>query len=360
MHLAVFVSSLARGGTERVVANLVEYMSGRGHQVTVVTPYQREAEYTLPAAAKRVISDISADEAAGKRLGNFWRRFRKLRNVWLSEKPDVILSFIGKNNMMAIITSRRLGIPVAVAVRAPFPVEYPTRLEACLAKFLFRYANGVILQTAASQSFFPPAVRRRVQVLRNPVAPQFMRPRYEGAREKTVVAVGRTVGFKNHRMLIQAFAKVAGQFPEHRLLIYGEGELRERLKAEAASLGVAERVDLPGNSDCLWEDIYRASVYVLCSNYEGSPNSLIEAMLLGLPCIATDCPGGGVAELVEDGVNGLLIPMRDLAKLTESLRYLLENPAVAEALGREAHRLQSLYAPEVVYGEWERYLMEVR
>jgi glycosyltransferase involved in cell wall biosynthesis len=114
---------------------------------------------------------------------------------------------------------------------------------------------------------------------------------------------------------------------------------------------------MPGNSDCLWEDIYRAGIYVICSNYEGSPNSLIEAMVLGLPCIATDCPCGGVAELIEHGVNGLLIPMRDPAKLTESLQYLLENPDVAESLGREAHRLQSLYAPAVVYAEWEKYLL---
>jgi glycosyltransferase involved in cell wall biosynthesis len=155
--------------------------------------------------------------------------------------------------------------------------------------------------------------------------------------------------------LIQAFARIADKFSEYRLIIYGEGDLRERLKSEAASWGLAERVALPGSSDCVWEDIYRAGIYVICSNYEGSPNSLIEAMLLGLPCIAADCPSGGVADLIRHGVNGLLIPMRDLAKLTESLRYLLENPDVAESLGQAAHRLQNLYTPELVYADWERY-----
>lgn len=83
----------------------------------MVTQYKKENEYPLPDGVKRVISDITEEEITGSRIVNFGRRFGKLRMIWKTERPDVILSFIGKNNMMAILTSRFLHIPVAVSVR---------------------------------------------------------------------------------------------------------------------------------------------------------------------------------------------------------------------------------------------------
>jgi glycosyltransferase involved in cell wall biosynthesis len=325
-----------------------------------VTQYQREEEYALPAAARRVICDISASETTSSRLVNFFRRFKKLRQIWQSEKPEAILSFIGKNNMMAVATSCRLSIPVAVAIRNTIDFEYPTKRERFLAKHLFGFAKGIILQTEENRAFFPPATAKRALVLRNPVSPLFFRPRFTGEREKVIVAAGRLVDYKNHRLLIQAFAQIASDYPEYQVRIYGEGERREALENEVAALGLADRIQLPGISERLEEDLYRAAAYVLPSDFEGSPNSLIEALLLGLPCIATDCPCGGPAALIVHGENGLLIPVGDVAQLVESLRYLLDNPDVADRLGQEAHRLQSVYAPEVVYGEWERYIAGLR
>jgi glycosyltransferase involved in cell wall biosynthesis len=197
-------------------------------------------------------------------------------------------------------------------------------------------------------------------VIRNPMSAKFFRPRFGGEREKTIVAVGRPVDYKNHRLLIEAFARIASDYPQYRLIIYGEGELRETLVKEVAELGLAERIQLPGNSEQIEEDIYRAMIYVLPSDFEGSPNSLIEAMLLGLACISTDCPCGGPAELITHGENGLLTPVGDVAKLAENLRYLLDNPHLIENFGRAAQALQELYEPQAVYETWERYLLEAR
>ena len=118
MHIAMLIGALTKGGAERVMVNLADYFVSQGHQVTLVTQYQKENEYPLNEKVKRVISDITEEETTGNRIVNFKRRFCKLRGIWKTEKPDVILSFIGKNNMMAILTSRFLNMPVAVSVRA--------------------------------------------------------------------------------------------------------------------------------------------------------------------------------------------------------------------------------------------------
>ena len=117
LHVAMLIGALTKGGAERVMVNLANYLVENEYQVTMVTQYQKEDEYPLNPDVKRVLSDITPKECSRSRIINFKRRFCKLRNIWKQEKPDVILSFIGKNNLMTILTSRFLKIPVAVSVR---------------------------------------------------------------------------------------------------------------------------------------------------------------------------------------------------------------------------------------------------
>lgn len=356
LHVAMLIGALGRGGTERVLVNLSEYLVSQDIRVTVVTQYQKENEYPLNPQVKRIISDITKKECSKSRLTNFKRRFIKLRNIWKQERPDVILSFIGKNNMMAILTSRFLKIPVAVAVRGEPTMEYYNSWMRFVAKNLFQLADGVVLQTKQCFEFFPAAVQRKAVILKNPVNPSFFRERYQGEREKTIVAVGRIDANKNHEMLIRAFAEIADDYPDYQLIIYGEGELKEKLKELVIRLGMQKRVSLPGAVSNVADVIHKASVFVLPSNTEGVPNTLIEAMILGLTVIATDCPCGGPADLIKDGVNGLLTPVGNVEKLKDNLQKVLNDLHLADKMGIRASETGDIYRPENVYKEWENYL----
>lgn len=359
IHIAMLIGALTKGGAERVLVNLADYFAGKGYPVTMVTQYQKENEYPLNQKVKRVISDITPEETTKSRIVNFVRRFAKLRKIWKEEKPDVILSFIGKNNMMTILTSRFLNIPVAVSVRADPAQEYYSAWMRLMARHLFAKANGVILQTRQCFDFFPKKVRDKAVILKNPVSPVFFRERYEGEREKTIVAVGRIDENKNHEMLIRAFAGIAEEFPDYKLVIYGDGECRDRLIGMAKDLGYADRILLPGSVDHVAEAIYKTRVFVLPSNTEGVPNTLIEAMLMGLTVIATDCPCGGPADLIEDGVNGLLTPVGDVDAMTDKLRYLIKNLQMADEMGIAARKTADIYEPEKVYEAWEEFLLSI-
>ena len=163
-HIAMYIGSLQKGGAEHVMVNLAEYFWSRGYHVTLVTTYIASNEYEVPHAAWKVIgsdfdkskelvqasivdkpgkktlvdphggieggidrifSDI--DDSGLSRLGAFKKRFDTLKNIWKDIKPDLILSFIGKNNLMAIMTAKSLHIPVVVSVRAKFEMEYPSK-----------------------------------------------------------------------------------------------------------------------------------------------------------------------------------------------------------------------------------------
>ena len=357
-RIALFINSLQKGGSERVMVNLAEYFYNQKYDVILVTQYKRENEYALLPQIRRIYSEPQEEELTGSRIKNFLLRFRLLREIWKSYQPDIILSFLGKNNLMAIATAAFLPAKVAVSVRGEPTMEYEGRLMQLLAKWLFRFADGVILQTARVKDFFPKAVQKKSVILKNPLNPSFLEQKPAPQRDNMIVAAGRLDENKNHAMLIHAFAKIAGEYPELKLVIYGEGELRESLTQLAAEKELTDRITLPGSIDNVAEEIGRAKIFVLTSNTEGMPNSIIEAMVLGTPVISTDCPCGGPATLINDGENGLLVPVGDAYALADAMRRLLADEGLANKISQNARRLAEELSPERVDREWLEYLVE--
>lgn len=355
-RIALFINSLQKGGSERVMVNLAEYLHARKYDVILVTQYKREKEYDICPEIRRVYSEPEETLLQGGRIRNFCTRFRTLREIWKAYKPDVILAFLGKNNLMAIATSMFLPVKTAVSVRGEPTMEYEGRLMQLLAKALFRFADGVVLQTGQVFQFFPKAVRKKSVLLPNPLNPQFVNRRYTGARENMIVAAGRLDENKNHAMLIHAFAKLAAEFPNMKLVIYGEGDLHAQLEALAAEKGLSDRILLPGSVADVADKICKARVFVLTSNTEGMPNSILEAMALGIPVVSTDCPCGGAAELITDGVSGLLVPVGDAYALSDALRKILSDEAYAAELSDCAYAAVQAYYPEAANKKWEDYL----
>lgn len=358
-RIALFIGSLQKGGSERVMVNLAEYFHRNHYEVILVTQYKKEVEYEISPDIKRVYSEPSKEDLQGGRIHNFRARFSTLRNIWKKYKPDVIVSFLGKNNMMAIATSFFLPPRVVVSVRGEPTMEYEGAFWQWMAKILFHFADGVVLQTKQSMAFFPKGVRRKAVILHNPLNPAFIRKRHAGERENVIVAAGRLDDNKNHAMLIHAFARIAAEFPNMKLVIYGEGEDREKLEALVAEKALEDRISLPGSITNVADTICKARIFTLTSNTEGMPNSIMEAMALGIPVVSTDCPCGGPAELIEDGENGILVPVGDAYALADAFRKILSNQEYADKLGENAYNITKELNPEKVNSEWKKYLTNV-
>ena len=360
-YLCFYIGSLHKGGAERVFVNLAEYFQKKGYRVTMVTQYQfqRDEEYALPQGVRRILSDLTEEELSNSRMINFRRRLCKLRRIWKDEKPNLVLSCIGKNNFMTVVTTMFTDTRAVVSVVGEAKEEYPNRLMHMLANLLFPFADGIILQTERSRFFFNKKIQRRAVILPNSLNPDFIRTRYEGTREKRIVAVGRMDANKNHEMMIRAFAALADRYPGYTLTIYGDGELRGYLEGLAKQLGIAERVFLPGVIPDVARQIEKASLFLLTSYSEGVSNALIEAMATGLPVICTDVPSGGTVELMTDGVNGLIIPPGDEKALISAMDRILGDPAYGERMGREAAEIQERLAPERVNSLWQSYFEKI-
>lgn len=174
------------------------------------------------------------------------------------------------------------------------------------------------------------------------------------SRSPQLVASGRLEHAKGFDVLLTAFALVRGHVPDVRLTIMGEGALGEALRAQSRSLGLQDTVTFPGFVLNPYPYYAHADLFVLSSRYEGLPNAMLEAMALGAPVIATDCPGG-VREVVRDTSVHRLVPAEDSASLAAGIIAMLrqkQRPAI-----HERHKLQQMLSVTEVVRQYETLLL---
>jgi GalNAc-alpha-(1->4)-GalNAc-alpha-(1->3)-diNAcBac-PP-undecaprenol alpha-1,4-N-acetyl-D-galactosaminyltransferase len=345
VRIAFLIGSLAGGGAERVAVRLAEAWTASGHDVTLLTWEGPEADvYEVPAGVERVHLRRGTGRSRRAALVSLPR----LRSWLRAERPDVLVCFLPVNNLLGLLAARGTGIAVAVSERNAIEL-YRARWKRALLR-AYRFTDAVVVQTRAASASLPPSVRRRSHVIVNPVpihqAPDPVH------REPLLLGVGRLVPEKRFDLLIESFAQIAGRHPGWCLTLLGEGPLRADLEARVRRLGLAERIALPGFAADVESWLGRASLYVLSSDVEGFPNTLVEAMASGCAVVATRCPHGP-EEIVEDGVSGLLVPRGSAAGLARALDRLFIDVELRGRLSDAAQvRVADRYEAASVAAQW--------
>lgn len=356
-RLSLVVSSLAMGGTERVVGLLAEALAARQHRVVLITVGDGSGDFfAVPAQVER--RHIAPSTDWPPRLGplaRFALRAWRLRRILQEEPPDCVLSFGAMTNVLAVAAATCLA-PVIVSERTFPGADELDPVRAKARRWSYRAADQVVAQTERAAAWVRGmAPGARVAIVPNPVGPRFIGGPPAAGREALVLAVGRLAPEKGHRQLCEAWAMVEQAFPEWRLVIVGDGP---ELGALAAVGGLAERgrLVLPGASDRPEEWMRRAAVFVLPSLREGFPNALLEAMACGCAVVASDCEAGP-AELL-GGDAGLLVPVGDTAALAARLGRLLADGELRFLLGRRAAAAATAYALDSIVERWESVIEE--
>ena len=353
--IGFLIGSLSKGGAERVIVNLAEYFTSIGYKSYIITKHIAENEYTISKDITRLNGDIEGDEISSNRVINFFRRVRKLRRIWIDIKADIVLSLIGKNNHMNILSTRGLKTKVAVSVAGEPRMEYPGKYM-LLANLLFPKADGIMLQTEESAKSFARKVRKKAIILKSPLNEEFVIDNPSLDRKKEIVSVGRLDDNKNQIMLIKAFLQIAENHKDWNCILYGDGESRSKIYNYIEEQSIGNRVILKGAVDNVSQHISSASIFVLTSKSEGYPNALVEAMALGIAVISTDCPSGGPAELISNEVNGILVGVDDEQGLRDAIVKLIVDEKMRKKLGANAYESAKVYYPKTVLNEWRVFL----
>lgn len=340
---------------------LADALAAQGHAVSIVTLADAATDFFKPSPdIRRIGLNQQADSTSlPQAVANNLRRARALRTCLRELCPEVLIAFGDQANVLALLASRGLPCRAIVSERNDPARHAIGRLWSGLRRLAYPWADVVVVQTAGVQDWMRRTIpKARPVVIPNPVPPPTVTAR-PGERRPTVIGVGRLFLQKGFDRLIEAFATVAPDFPEWRLKLVGDGPLRDELAALAETLGVAEKVEFTGRSPHPEAHLAEAGLFVLPSRYEGFPNALLEAMALGLPVVAFDCPSGPSA-IITHGVDGLLVAADDVAALADSMARLMADRDERHRLGKSAVSVLDRFGIAAVLAEWERLIDGVR
>ena len=336
------------GGAERVAFTLAGWFADQGNCSASVVALQKAKK------ASYIIDRTDFIELEGK------NHIIELRKYIKGEKPDVLITMSVPLCIYTVPALVGLGVKHIISERNSPSHFAGKKLTKWMSRILMMFADGYVFQTEDSRRYYNGRIYSKSIVIHNPVSnmPRVFHD-FGLPDSKTIVSVGRLNSQKNQGLLIRAFANVYKDYPDYSLVIWGEGRERESLLQVAKECGVESNVQLPGTATNIFEKIKDASLFVMSSDYEGMPNALMEAMALSLPCISTDCPCGGPRELIDNGKNGILVPVRDVEAMSSAIKTIISNNKLANTIGKNASTIRNTHSLEIIGQQWQSVIKRV-
>lgn len=358
------IDTLNKGGAERVVSILANELS-KDNNVYVLTIVNHDKEYLLS-------NKIKYDSLEKKSFSNriikkailpirFIHCVNALRKLLIKERFDIIISFLPFASFISSIAKTK-NDKLIISERNDPVIEYKPFLYNYLMKKYYPKADGFVFQTNDAKNYFNGIIdykKIKSSIILNPVNNVFVHKKNCNKKNNIIVNIGRLTEQKNQELLIKSFNEIKDDYPDINLNIYGDGYLKDYLENIIKGYKLENRVFLKGIVNDIADEIVNSRMFVLSSNYEGLPNSLIEAMTLGLPCISTDCPCGGPRFLIKNNKNGLLVEMNDFKQLADRMRYLLDNDRQSKLLGNNAKNIIKLVSTDVIISKWKDFISDV-
>lgn len=364
MNFAFIINSLSAGGAERILVTLAEYYAAKGHKVSIITLSDAPAFYKVDSRIQVLSCDGKV--SARKGVGKIWALFsllavlrKRIKNV----APDRIIAFMDQANILTLMVSGR--IPTIVSERI-FPA-YSSLLEGqgkttslvfnTLRNLVYRRAYKLVVLTQASARYFPGSLQSKIVVIPNLVVPPVDEtPDYQ-LPARSIVSMGRLTRQKRFDLLIEAFAQIEKAAADWSVTIFGDGPLHDRLQQLIDSKGLGAKVKLVGLTRTPWASLKQAEIFVLCSDYEGFPGALAQAMSSGRAVIASNCLSGP-AEMISSGYNGLLFRCGDISELVQALQLLIEDPHLRNKLGVAAMGIRESFKAEDFFTAWTKLIVD--
>lgn len=332
MKIMQVIPNFCFGGAETMCENLTYALQNLGHQVIVVSLYDEHTPIT-----RRMEENGVNIRFLDKKLGLDASMVTKLFRLMKAERPDVVHTHLDVIKYAAL-AARLAGVKRCVhTVHNVADKEAEGSLQKFINKTYFQlgWAVPVALSKLVQDTIltFYSISRDKIPVIFNGIDLGRCIPKGSYDSCKTILHIGRFNEQKNHGRLLRVFAKLHETYPHGRLQLIGDGELRPQMETLARELGIAEFVDFLGLQADVYPYLGKADLFVLPSDYEGMPMTLIEAMGTGLPILATAV--GGVPDMLKNNQSALLTPCEEGA-IMASWEALMADKGLRESLGRQA------------------------
>lgn len=348
----MIIKRLHYSGAAKMFLWIANALAERGIDVTILT--YKKSENIIPS---RIVKWANLDYLENR---NLIYKYKVIRKYLKQELPDFCISFLLDANILNIIACLNLKTKSIVCERNdPYkPGYYKLKILRCL----FSLADGAVFQLNDVAKFYNN-IKVPTAVIPNPVKEiSNISIKTIDERDNVIVSIGRLDIFqKRQDVLIKAFEIFHQKYPNYQLLIYGDGAKKDvdNICRLIKCYKLDKCVLLKGVTNNSIRELSHSKFFVFTSDFEGIPNSLVEAMSIGLPCIATDCSPGGARLLIDDCVNGFLVPKGDYVMIAKKMCYLVENIGIAESMGNKAKEIVHEYNSDKISNMWIEYLTKL-
>lgn len=345
MKYLFVIVNCERAGAQRVLLNLTDALKHK-HDIEIVALRDTDNKYEYHVPVKVLLNLKNRN-----RFIRFFDYRKQLKKIIQQGKYDGVISFLPEPNFLC--TSIQHSGFTIINVRNDPSVEYKG-IFYILMRYFYPKANACIVQTDEIKNFFNPFINQ-IEVIPNAVS-SIGETQYE--RKSIVLSVGRYVSQKNHRLLIHAFSRFIKYFPEYECHIVGEGRLKRDYEELIKSHNLEDKVKLIEPTEEIFKLMQESKLFVLSSDYEGYPNVLIEAMACGCACIATTVSSGSTTKIIDNGVNGILIPIQNENELLNAMIKCQEE-SFWKQLSQNAIKIRESHSQVSFIQSYEYILMKV-
>lgn len=349
MKVAFIVSRLTNGGTERSCLSVAELLANRGVDTCLIVRENDSPRSFIPS--ERIRQEFLGSKSKPG-IAEKLRRLGSLRTILKRLDPDWVISFNhGYANML--LSGVFFSYKTITSERFYGPAHYSGRRIARFISWLtYRLSTVVVFQTDECRDAYGYHIRKKAVIIPNAISAQL--PDYRWSRDnRIIISLARLEPQKNIPLLIDAFALFHESHPDYQLVIYGNGNDYDSLYKKIHDYVLLDAISILPFEDRIHMKMLDASMFISSSDYEGLQNSLIEAMAMGIPCVATDCLGGGARFLIgNNNERGILVPRADVEALSRAMTLIADNDDIAESLSTKGRSIVDILNTETIGDQW--------
>lgn len=357
MNIAFITPSLKFGGRERVLSKLINFFSQQEDTNVHVILYAKKREINFEIDPKTIIHTPEFSANCNEKFYAL-KSLRYIRKTVKCNKIDTIVSFEEKWNRFALLAVAGLKLRRIISNRNNPYRDYGF-IDRKLAQWLYPKVDVLIAQTNIAKEVYEKKYKlKRCVVIGNPID-KLNVDFSKIVRENIIVCVSRLMKSKNHDRLINNFSETQNE--NWKLVLvggdHGNDNISQKLKEQIKSLNLEDKVVLVGASKEVNEYLLKSKIFAFTSEREGFPNVVGEAMAAQLPVVSYDCVAGP-RDMIDDGINGYLVPVYDDKLFVEKLNHLMTNEEERKIMGEKASEKIGLFDSEKICNKFYNIIVK--
>ncbi len=351
-----FIGSLGGGGAERVITVLANSFVDKEYDVGIVTIDVVKEKYEIDNR----VSIYSYNSDKKSRIRRVLGRIPFIRKTIKAVNPDICISFLAEVNIYTIIASLGLNVKLIVSERNDPRRDPDLYFQRFLRDKLYKYTDGIVFQTEEAKNYFDGIVPDKIKkiIIANPLKKDLPYYKANNVINEFITAC-RLTPQKNLKLMIDSMTDVINDGFDCTLKIYGEGSLKQELQDYIQTKKMEKKIIICNFSSSINQIMSCSTCFLITSDYEGMSNSMLEALAIGVPVIATDCPVGAARKFVINNYTGHLVKCNDKNGLKIAIEDVLINYEKAVEMGKNAQILRKQLSVENIVIEWENFMNSI-